>query len=105
MRMSTRHTLTAGVFLAVLSALVLFFENLVAVSLDESDYLSCSLDHSEVALDVATAGACLAAATAFGFGLARRPRPAFVAVGMQALFSVIWVLLGGLDAAGCPNRT
>jgi hypothetical protein len=103
--MSTRYTLTAAVFLAVLSALVLFFENLVAVTLDESDYLSCSLDHSKVALNLATAGVCLAAATAFGFGLAHRPRPAFVAVGVEALFGVIWVLLGGFDAAGCPNRT
>jgi hypothetical protein len=78
--MPTRFTLTAAVFLAVLSALVLFLENLVA-------------------------GVCLAAATAFGFGLAHRPRPAFIAVGVEALFGVIWVLLGGFDAAGCPNRT
>jgi hypothetical protein len=103
--MSTRYTLSAGVFLALLWALVLFFENLVAVTYDESPSISCSLGHPKVALSVATAGACLAAASAFGFGLARRSRPAFIALGIEALLSVVWILLGGLDAAGCPNRT
>jgi hypothetical protein len=103
--MSARYTLTAGVFLALLWALVLFFENLVAVTYDESPSIRCSLDHPKVALSVATAGACLAAAAAIGFGFARRPRPAVIAVGVEALFSVIWVLLGGLDAAGCAVRT
>jgi hypothetical protein len=72
--MSTRRTLTAAVFLALLWALVVFFENLVAVSLDESPTRSCSLDHPKVALSVATAGVCLAAATAFGLGLTGRSR-------------------------------
>jgi hypothetical protein len=92
-------SLVVGV--GLLWGMVQFFENLIAVTMDENESFRCSLDQPKVAFSILTAGACIAALTGLGFGLARRTGAAYAAVAVEAVFALAWISIGGLDASGC----
>jgi hypothetical protein len=93
--------LTLVVFVGLMWATYQLFSRLLIGEIDESTLRYCPFADSETTYNVVTAGAVLAALAALAFGLARRPRAAYTAVGVEALFAVAWFAVDGDRAAGC----
>ena len=74
--------------------------SLLVLEKEETTTLGCELG-PKAALAVITGFACLSACAAVVLGLRRRPRHALFAVGVEAVFAVMWFALGGWSAAGC----
>jgi hypothetical protein len=75
--------------------------NSAGAALGEDERAACGVEHSEATFTTVTILVCLAAVSAIGLALGRRPRAALMAVALEGALAVLWYALGGERAAGC----